>query len=184
MVDKESRLSPDLHMMMNVIRAMYKILEEDWTRQAKRHGLTFPQEHLLWILHFRDGSTITEVANLGLWHISTAMHLIDKLEEKEIVRKERVRNDKRASRVFLTEKGRDLRYKMMNEDDFSTYKLYQVMQKKRDYYGFEWGKLLEFGLAVTQELYGRDYVEFVETSAKMIDAENNQFHSEIDYTIK
>lgn len=180
MVDKESRLSPDLHMMINVIRAMYKTLEEDWTRQAKRHGLTFPQEHLLWILHFRDGSTITEVANHGLWHISTAMHLIDKLEEKGIVRKERVRNDKRASRVFLTEKGRDLRFKMASEDDFSTYKLYQVMQKKRDEYGFEWGKLLEFGLAVVQELYGKEYIEFVESSAKMIDAENDQIHSKIE----
>lgn len=171
MVDKEKGISSDLHMMINVVRAMYKTLEEDWTRQAKQHDLTSPQQHLLWILHFRDGSTITEVANLGLWHISTAMHLIDKLEEKELVRKERLRNDKRASRVFLTEKGRALREKIAREDDFSIYKLHSVIEKKREVLGVEYGQLLQFGLAVAQELYGKEYTDFLESSAKMIEAE-------------
>ncbi|RXT13613.1 MarR family transcriptional regulator [Ammoniphilus sp. CFH 90114] len=178
MVDKDSRLSSDLHMMINVVRAMYKTLEEDWTRQAKQHDLTSPQQHLLWILHFRDGSTITEVANLGLWHISTAMHLIDKLEEKNLVRKERLRNDKRASRVYLTEKGRALREKMSQEDDFSIYKLHSVIEKKREVLGVEYGQLLQFGLAVTQELYGKEYTDFLESSAKMVHAEVEQNEKE------
>lgn len=170
----QGKLSPDLHMMMNVIRAMYKILEEDWTKQAKKHDLTSPQQHLLWILHFRDGSTISEIANFGLWHISTAMHLIDKLEEKGLVRKERLLHDKRSSRVFLTETGRAVRQKMMDNDDYRMYKLYSVMQNKRDELGFEWGKLLEFGLAVTQELHGRNYVDYLEMSGKKIEAELKQ----------
>ena len=174
MVETQNKFSPDLHIMINVIRAMYKTLEEDWTRQAKKHDLTSPQEHLLWILHFRDGSTVSEVANLGLWHISTAMHLIDKIEEKGLVRKERLLNDKRASRVFLTDKGRALRQKMMDADDYSTYKLYSAMLKKRDEHGFEWGKLMEFGLAVTQEIYGKNYVDFLDSSRKTIEAELNQ----------
>ncbi len=171
MAEKDTRISGDLHIMMNVVRAMYKTLEEDWTKQAKQHDLTSPQQHLLWILYFRDGSTITEVANLGLWHISTAMHLIDKLEEKDLVRKERLRNDKRASRVYLTEKGRALREKIAIEDDFSTYKLLAVLQKQRDILGLEYGQLLQFGLAVTRDLYGKEYTDFLESSARVLEAE-------------
>jgi len=174
MAETRSKISPDLHMMMNVIRAMYKILEEDWTKQAKKHDLTSPQQHLLWILHFRDGSTISEVANFGLWHISTAMHLIDKLEEKGFVRKERLPHDKRSSRVFLTETGRAIRQKMMDDDDYTMYKLYSAMIKKREEYGFELGKLLEFGIAVMQEIYGRNYVDYLEMSYKKVEEELNQ----------
>jgi MarR family transcriptional regulator, protease production regulatory protein HPr len=167
------KVTPDLHIMINVLRAMYKTLEEDWTRQAKIYNLTSPQQHLLWILHFRDGSTITEIANIGLWHISTAMHLIDKLEDKGLVRKERMRNDKRASRVFLTKEGRALRHKMFN-DDLSYYKLYSVIHKKREEFGIGWDQLLAFGKAVTQELYGKDYVEFLESTSKLISEESKK----------
>ncbi|RKD25505.1 hypothetical protein BEP19_00735 [Ammoniphilus oxalaticus] len=170
MEEHQNKMTSDLHITMNIIRAMYKIMEEDWTRQAKRYDLTSPQQHLLSVLHFHDGSTITEIANLGLWHISTAMHLIDRVEEKGLVRKERLRHDKRASRVFLTEKGQGLREKMAHEDLVQS-RLLAAVIKKRDEHGFALGSLRDFGLAVAQELYGKGYVDYLEKSSRMIDAE-------------
>ncbi|HJV46949.1 MAG TPA: MarR family transcriptional regulator [Bacillota bacterium] len=167
MIEQKYKMTADLHIMINLIRAMYKTLEDDWSKQAKKYDLTSPQEHLMWILHFRNGSTITEISNVGLWHISTAMHLIDKLEEKGIVRRERLKSDKRASRVFLTKKGQALQDKLLN-DDYSTYKLYHIFQNKKDQYGIEWEKLVEFGKAVTGEIYGREYIDFIESSSKQI----------------
>ncbi|MBP1932850.1 MarR family transcriptional regulator [Ammoniphilus resinae] len=169
MTVEKTKISTELHIMINIVRAMYKTLEEDWTKQAKKYGLTSPQEHLMWVLYFRDGSTITEIANVGLWHISTAMHLIDKLEEKGLVRKERLWNDKRASRIFLTKEGHDLQSKLL-EDDYSSYKLYTIMQEKKDAFGLEWEQLTKFGKAVVQDLYGKEYTDFLDASAKQIKA--------------
>jgi MarR family protease production transcriptional regulator HPr len=170
MGDIRNKDKADLHMTIHIMRAMYKTLEEDWAKQAKQYHLTSPQQHLLSLLFFRDGSTVSEVATMGLWHISTAMHLLDKLEEKGLIRKERLRHDKRASRVYLTSQGKDI-LNQLNED-LSNYKIYNVIQSMSEAHGIGWERLLDFSKAVTQELYGREYVDFLESSHKQIQDQN------------
>lgn len=97
-----------VHMLLNLVRGFYKAMDEDWRKSAAQNGITVSQQHLLWILHFENGSTLSEVSAYGLWHLSTVIDLVDRMESHGLVSKEIDNNDARTKRVYLTEKGKNL----------------------------------------------------------------------------
>lgn len=95
----------DMHMMMNYVRGVYKVLEEDWQKSAKALGLTQAEQHILWIVSFEQEATISRIAQLGLWDVSTVMQVIKRLKEKGLVQMLKKDHDRRISYVSLTEEG-------------------------------------------------------------------------------
>ena len=70
-------------------------------------GIHGGQDILLYYLSLEDGQTIsTLVTKMCIQH-ATISTMIDRMEANEMVRKEKDGADKRISRVFLTDKGRD-----------------------------------------------------------------------------
>jgi DNA-binding MarR family transcriptional regulator len=59
-------------------------------------------------LNNRPGLKISELARALSVHLSTASNLVDRLEAKELVRRERNKQDQRIVRAFVTPKGRQL----------------------------------------------------------------------------
>lgn len=104
----EERKEAIVHMLLNLVRGLYKAIDDDWRKSAAQNGLTVSQQHLLWILHFENGSTLSEISAYGLWHLSTVMDLVDRMESRGLVSKEIDHNDARTKRVYLTEKGKNL----------------------------------------------------------------------------
>lgn len=97
-----------LHVLLNLIRGLYKAVDDSWRKSAANNGLTVSQQHLLWILYFENGSTLSEISKYGLWHLSTVMDLVNRMEKHQLVHKKVDISDARTKRVFLTEKGFDL----------------------------------------------------------------------------
>ncbi|MBO8137339.1 MAG: winged helix DNA-binding protein [Desulfotomaculum sp.] len=91
--------------MLNLIRGLYKAIDEDWRKCASKSGLTVSQQHMLYILFFENGSTLSEISKYGLWHLSTVVDLVERMERSGLVRKEIDSNDARTKRVYITEKG-------------------------------------------------------------------------------
>lgn len=68
-------------------------------------GLTPPQFGVLKRLYEEDGRSASELVDRLFSDRSTIMAIIDKLEEKDFVRREPDRLDRRVNRIFLTEKA-------------------------------------------------------------------------------
>ena len=70
-------------------------------------GLTTPQMRSLAVLSVTDGILIRELAVYAVVQQSTLSRALDALVRDGLVRRETDANDSRATRVYLTEQGRD-----------------------------------------------------------------------------
>jgi DNA-binding MarR family transcriptional regulator len=75
-----------------------------WVEQ--RCGITSAQLWAIAELSHRPGLRVSELATAMCVHPSTASNLLDKLERKGLVKKERQSQDQRVVRLTLTEQGR------------------------------------------------------------------------------
>lgn len=69
------------------------------------HGLSGSQLWALWQLSAQPGLRVTELAEAQHIHPSTASNLLDKLEARGLVRRERRDTDNRVVRLYLTGPG-------------------------------------------------------------------------------
>ncbi len=72
------------------------------------HGLSGSQLWALWQLSAQPGLRVTQLAVAQHIHTSTASNLLDKLETRGLVRRERRDADNRVVRLYLTETGNQL----------------------------------------------------------------------------
>lgn len=70
-------------------------------------GIHGGQDILLYYLSLEDGQTISALVTKMCIQHATISTMIDRMEANGMVRKEKDVADKRISRVFLTDKGRD-----------------------------------------------------------------------------
>src|SRR5262249_35606526 len=83
---------------------------------AKRHfqsvqkecGISGAQLWALWQISADPGIKVGDLARHMSVHQSTASNLVDRLEAKELVRRERKRSDQRVVRLFCTAAGRSV----------------------------------------------------------------------------
>ena len=96
------------------------ILERDWDAEAQLCGISYAQQHCLWILHVHDGLTLDELANIAIWNKSTTSALVSRLEKKGLVKKRRVEHSK-AIKIYLTHDGSELIEKSVNTEECLDY---------------------------------------------------------------
>lgn len=149
-----------LHVLLNLIRGLYKGLDNDWRKAAAQVGLTTCQQHLLWILYFKNGSTLTELSEIGVWHVSTVMSMVERMEKNGLVIKEVDPNDARTKRIYITAKGEAVRKETEKGDKhFRLLKILNDMDEK----DIEDGTKILYHLV--HELLGEKFVEYVVSSS-------------------
>lgn len=88
-------------------------LQKRFLQQLKPYGVTTEQ----WVLFARlsevEGISLTELSQISLRDKPYTTRLIDKLEDKGLIRREESQNDKRSSLIFLTERGGELREEIL-----------------------------------------------------------------------
>ncbi|BAN36233.1 MarR family transcriptional regulator [Sulfuricella denitrificans skB26] len=72
------------------------------------HGLSGSQLWALWQISAQPGLRVTKLAEAQHIHPSTASNLLDKLESRGLVRRERNDTDSRVVRLYLTDPGLEL----------------------------------------------------------------------------
>lgn len=113
MLDKKTW---QIDQFLNLSRGIYKTIEEDWKANAKAFGLSQPQMHILWILYFLGGSgSMSVLAKMGCWHISTVMDITRRMAKKGLVEIAADNNDLRITNATITPKGKALREQCENE---------------------------------------------------------------------
>lgn len=157
----------NVHLMMNHFRGAYKVLEEEWQKSAREIGLTQAEQHVLWIVSLEREATITRIAELGLWDVSTVMQVVKRLKEKGFILVKKKENDRRISYVELTKAGNEKR----KQSEQYKYKLYDFVkgfnsESKENAEFLE--QLVSFYEQVNQHFYGREFVNWVDSTSKGI----------------
>ncbi len=93
------------NIFLNLSRAIYMQLEKGWDNEARVSGITYAQQHALWLLHVQDGLTLEEIGNIAIWNKSTTSALISRLAKKGLVYKEKEEGG-RTIRIYLTKEGK------------------------------------------------------------------------------
>lgn len=89
-------------------RIVFRSIQEHSRWVEKQCGVSAAQLWTLWELHAHPGLRVSELSRAMSIHQSTASNLLDKLERKELIQRERRGPDHRVVRLYLTDKGRDL----------------------------------------------------------------------------
>ena len=90
-----------LRIIFRAIRAQAKLVE-------KNTGMNSTQLWMLWEIANAPGMKVTQLANILSIHQTTCSNLLDKIEEKGLIRRDRTGPDQRVVHLNPTEKGTDL----------------------------------------------------------------------------
>ncbi len=88
-------------LVINSTKRHYKWIEQ-------QTGVNGALVWALWELHQSPGLKVSEIADSMAIHQSTASNLLDKLQEKGLVKRDRSTDDQRVVRLFLTRSGKAL----------------------------------------------------------------------------
>lgn len=94
--------------IMDNLRRIFQILNEESQRIKRGLGLTGPQIWTIRVLHEYGPIKISDIAKRMYLHPTTVLGIIDRLETRGLVSRTRSRDDRRVIWVELTETGRDL----------------------------------------------------------------------------
>ena len=91
-----------------LMRSAMKKIDRYLAFQLEEYGISVPQSFVLFALLEEDGSTLKEIGTKAQIDSSSTTVLVDKLENEGYLERRLDPQDRRAIRVFLTPKGRDL----------------------------------------------------------------------------
>lgn len=109
----DSRLEKE-HNITQKLRIVFKAIQAHSKRVESACGLSSVR---LWMLHEINnapGIKVTVLASLLSIHRSTCSNMLDKLEEKELVYRNRSKTDQRAVHLYLTDEGKEVLSKAPN----------------------------------------------------------------------
>src|SRR6202035_4749763 len=76
-------------------KALWKAIEKDWQQWIKPFDLNINEHHILWITYYLKDAAISEIAKLGVMHVSTAYNFSKKLENRGYLQFSKKGNDMR-----------------------------------------------------------------------------------------
>ena len=98
-IEKENAVTQQLRIIFKAIQAHSKQIETACGLSSVR----------LWMLHEISndpGIKVSELAEILSIHRSTCSNMLDKLEDKKLIRRNRSKSDQRAVRLYPTEAGK------------------------------------------------------------------------------
>jgi len=109
------------------IRAAMKKIDKILGNQLGNYGVNIPQSFILLCLQDQNGITLKEIGNKTLIDSSSMTVLVDKLEKNGLVERKPDPDDRRAIRVFITARGKNIAREIKKiEIDFNS-RLYDLL---------------------------------------------------------
>lgn len=94
--------------IMDNIRRVFQILNEQSQRIKQEAGLTGPQLWAIRVIHEHGPINISDIARRMYLHPTTVLGIVDRLEGRGLVSRNRSKDDRRVVWLELTRAGREL----------------------------------------------------------------------------
>jgi len=106
--EPEEQRADHIRAIVQAFRIVFRSIQEHSRWVEKQCGVSAAQLWTMWELHARPGLRVSELSRALSIHQSTASNLLDKLERKGLIKRERRGPDHRVVRLYLTDEGRTL----------------------------------------------------------------------------
>jgi DNA-binding MarR family transcriptional regulator len=91
--------------ILQQLRVLFRNIQAHSRWVEKQCGVSAAQLWALWELHREPGLRVSDLSRVLSVHQSTASNMLDKLEEKGLIRRERGGTDQRVVRLYVTAAG-------------------------------------------------------------------------------
>ena len=148
------------HSFLGIIEA----INSDWRKIVRELNLTIPQHQLLWIIHFKPGSTLSQLAEYSLWTIANVTHVLNNLEKKKLAIKYMDPYDNRVKRVYLSETGEETIKKALKlaEGGYNLIKVFTQLGEEKVANG------LNSLFSLLELMQSPEYVNFIKTNTQKL----------------
>lgn len=92
--------------LLDLLARAHHLVSESFHRQVKRQGVSPTEWRIIAVLADRDGTAMTELAELVMFKQPTLTKAIDRMERSHLVRRHTPNEDRRRTLIYLTERGR------------------------------------------------------------------------------
>lgn len=96
------------------LKSTMKRVEKHFGQVLEEFGVTMAQSFILFALLEKDGCALTEIGNRTQIDNSSLTTMVDKLEKEALVERRLYALDRRVVALHLTDKGRELAWKVFN----------------------------------------------------------------------
>jgi DNA-binding MarR family transcriptional regulator len=103
-----SNKKPIISNIIDNLRRVFQILNEQSKKVEKETGLTSPQLWAIKTINESSPINVSDLANRLYLHPTTVIGIIDRLEKQDLVTRRRSKDDRRVVWIELTDKGNDL----------------------------------------------------------------------------
>ena len=148
-------------------KALWKAIEKDWQTWIKPYDLNINEHHILWIAYQLNGASISDVANFGVMHVSTAFNFSKKLEERGLLQFSKKENDKRNTYICLTDQGKELFVNIMENFNPSNSTALSAALPIKNLYG-KFPDLMDM-VTIVKQIYGDNFMDIFEQSFTNLD---------------
>lgn len=97
-LEKMQNITKQLRLIFQVVQAHSKTVEQQC-------GLSSAKLWMMWELFANPGLRVSELAKALTIHPSTCSNMLDQLEDRKLLRRNRSLTDQRAVHLYLTEEG-------------------------------------------------------------------------------
>lgn len=103
-----SKKSPIISNIIDNLRRVFQILNEQSKKVERETGLTGPQLWAIKTINERSPIKVSDLANKLYLHPATVIGIIDRLEKQNLAKRRRSNHDRRVVWIELTDKGNRL----------------------------------------------------------------------------
>jgi len=96
------------HNILKSLRIVFRSIQAHSRQVEKESGVSSTQLWMMWEIFNVPGMKVTELADILSIHQSTCSNILDKLQQKGMIKRERSGPDQRVVHLYLTEKGTTL----------------------------------------------------------------------------
>lgn len=90
------------------LRILFRAIQAHSRKVETTCGLSSAQLWMLYEVSLSYGIKVSELASILSIHRSTSSNMLDKLEKKNLISRDRSKSDQRSVHIYITEQGKEL----------------------------------------------------------------------------
>lgn len=90
------------------LRILFRAVQAHSRRVETTCGLSSAQLWMLYEVSLSDGIKVSELASILSIHRSTSSNMLDKLEKRKLISRDRSKSDQRSVHIYITKQGKEL----------------------------------------------------------------------------
>ena len=102
------KLSIQKQAIIKQLRILFRAVQAHSRTVEKTCGLSSAQLWMLYEVSLANGIKVSELANILSIHRSTCSNMLDKLEKKNLISRDRSKSDQRSVHIYITDQGKEL----------------------------------------------------------------------------